>query len=195
MSEESSDNSFYFVDRPFQVSAEVIEPGPQGTVVVGCFANDRLIARRTVPMAEYDSLRNSRVLAEPRILGIRYAKETDQGLYGYVTVLIQNPQDLPQAEEAEREEENAPWKDSVPAFEEQGASPSPQPENKPESAGILFPLGSVSRAASERKFESRAEEFADMLEKMLFRNPPRTTPSAVQSVDDFLASLNHTTDR
>jgi hypothetical protein len=127
---------------------------PAGSLGLGAFLGDRLIARNTFPEELVEKLPLTQLFAEPVPL-LFQAGLGGPGIQGTLFAVVPaGPIEDSTDEEAE------PWAASVPRYEDA--------IGEPEQLQVLFPLGILVRVAGDRKFPADlAREAADLLQTAL----------------------------
>ncbi len=139
-----------------RVSTIADERTPDGSLCIGTFIGERLVARRIVPPETVDEIVRHGLFEEPVHLGL-IAVEEPPGLQCRLLALIE-------AERMSQEEESPeePWKTSVPQPEfEQDAEPEP-------GEAVPVMLGHIVRLDRDRKHpDDLHQEAVDVLQTVL----------------------------
>lgn len=128
---------------------------PESTVCIGSFLGDRMISRCAVPEETAEEFLQMELFQRPVALALN-VRRGGPGVEGSVLALV------PASEAMDRgEEEDAPWKRSVPGS---GYDDAVADEEQGEGQLVGIFLGEVVRFEEDRKHpESLVKEAADML--------------------------------
>lgn len=158
---------------PVQVRVEPVEDDrtPAGSVCLGTFIGERLVGRRVAPSEALEELREFHLFDDPVHLGL-VAYEDTPGLQCRLLALL--PADrfpISEEQDDEGEENEEPWRASVPApeFELEGEATGEQPTPSLEDgAAVPVYLGNIVRLSRDRKHpEDLAAEASDVLMTVL----------------------------
>ncbi len=143
---------------------------PEGSVCLGTFIEGRLVGRRVAPTEALEELREFHLFDDPVHLGL-VAYEDAPGLQCRLLALL--PADRfplsDEGEDSEEEEDNEPWRASVPvpSFELAEERPPRSEDETPsleDGAAVPVYLGNIVRLARDRKHpEDLAAEASDVL--------------------------------
>lgn len=179
---------------PVQVTVAPLddERAPEGTAL-GSYIGDRLVARCAMPREAIDRLMELELFSDPVPLAL-LAVEEDPGLQCRLFALV------PAERLTEGEDDDEPWKASVPSFEdsldygdddddEHDGEDSDDDEDDEDSAVASILLGHIVRFQKDRKFaDDLTAEAVDVLQKIVLGGGPLLDANS-KAVDDFLDSL------
>lgn len=165
---------------PVPVRVEQIEHhlAPEGTVCVGCFVKDRMIARCAIPREAAEEFLRMDFFRDAVALALG-AHAKDSVVEGNLLALVP-ASDAQRAQE--RVEEDA-WKDSVPGAGYEAAAGIQEVPDEGQLVGIF--LGQVVRFRKDRRFpDNLAREAADMLAGIVRGKVGNVVDRVIQDLDD-----------
>ena len=181
---------FVATATPLQVSVGPLpdERAPDG-VCLASRIDGRLVARCAMPGESIERLMELKLFEEPVLIGL-LAYEGEPGIQGRLVALV------PATRLTESDEENEPWKASVPSFEqkqrasggtaEEGEEGDGEEEEGSGLAAVL--LGHIVRFDRDRKHhDDLAREAVDILQRVVSGSP--LSDAAAKAIDDLLGSL------
>lgn len=181
---------FVATATPLQVSVGPLpdERAPDG-VCLASRIDGRLVARCAMPGESIERLMELKLFEEPVLIGL-LAYEGEPGIQGRLVALV------PATRLTESDEENEPWKASVPSFEqkqrasggtaEEGEDDDGEGEEGSGLAAVL--LGHIVRFDRDRKHhDDLAREAVDILQRVVSGSP--LSDAAAKAIDDLLGSL------
>ncbi|MFQ5678306.1 MAG: hypothetical protein ACE5HP_02490 [Gemmatimonadota bacterium] len=128
---------------------------PDGTLCVGCFVNDRLVARCAIPREAAQEFLGLDLFRQPVALALG-ARAGGPLVEGNLLALV------PASEAQEAEPGEEPWKESVPGSGFEAAAGIQERGDEGQLVGIF--LGQVVRFQEDRRFpDNLVREAADML--------------------------------
>ena len=166
---------------PVEIEARPIEHEavPEGSVGLGYYYRDRLIARGIVTPDAVDAI--GTLLQGPVSVALA-ASEDDRGNIDARFCLV-----LPVDAEAEAEDEpHEPWRDGITSGTEAWRGDEPQEDGAVEPQLALLPIGHVVRSARDRQHESVADDARDMLANLI---EGRAQDAVTKAIDDLLNNL------
>lgn len=180
---------FVATATPLQVSVGPLpdERAPDG-VCLASRIDGRLVARCAMPGESIERLMELKLFEEPVLIGL-LAYEGEPGIQGRLVALV------PATRLTESDEENEPWKASVPSFEQkQRASGGAAEEGEEDDGGeegsglAAVLLGHIVRFDRDRKHhDDLAREAVDILQRVVSGSP--LSDAAAKAIDDLLGSL------
>lgn len=151
---------------------------PRGHTCLGTYLGDRLIARRIVPEELVGQILALDLLDEPVNLALA-AREEDPGLKCHLFAMVEIPEGG-----LEPDEEEAPWKASVPSSNYERAVADDESSGSSPSVGLLF-LGEVVRFENDRRHpDDLPREAADVLRTVLKGKLSSATEKAIERLLD-----------
>ncbi len=154
---------------------------PDGAVGLGYYYDGHLIARSVVAAGAMDTIQS--LLSEPVSVALAAREDEDGNIDGRFCLVLPM-----EADQAEQEGADEPWRDSVPAPPSEVDSSSGTATNgggEPQFA--LLPIGNVIRPASERRHpEDVAHDAREMLDTLLTGGGRDAVQKAI---DDRLKSI------
>ena len=145
------------------------ERAPAGTVCLGTFIDQRLVARCVVPPELHETLERHHVFGVPVRL-VLSAREGPPGLQCQLFALAPLPPEAVRDAEAEGEDEpDEPWADSLPGARYEAATRTGEGgEGRGEEPIAVIPLGQIVRFAQDRLHpDSLSLEAADVLGRIV----------------------------
>lgn len=181
---------FVATATPLQVSVGPLpdDRAPDG-VCLASRIDGRLVARCAMPGESIDRLMELKLFEEPVLIGL-LAYEGEPGIQGRLVALV------PATRLTESNEENEPWKASVPSFEQAQrtgrlgeAEEGDEPADDAEGSGLAAVLlGHIVRFDRDRKHrDDLAREAVDILQRVVSGTP--LSDAAAKAIDDLLGSL------
>ena len=181
---------FVATATPLQVSVGPLpdERAPDG-VCLASRIDGRLVARCAMPGESIERLMELKLFEEPVLIGL-LAYEGEPGIQGRLVALV------PATRLTDSNEENEPWKASVPSFEQKqrGAGASEEEGDgddaeEGEGSGLAAVLlGHIVRFDRDRKHHGDlAREAVDILQRVVAGAP--LSDAAAKAIDDLLGSL------
>jgi hypothetical protein len=149
--------AFVLTDRPVPIRVTPMDDDrtPEGMVCLGTVMNGRVVARCVVPPEALEFIESRKLFEEPVPIALA-AHEESPGLQCRLFAVIP----LPPGELDQEDEEDEPWRASVPSSDFD-REPAPA-EAEPRQAAIL--LGHIVRFERDRKHpDSIGMEAADVL--------------------------------
>lgn len=180
---------FVATATPLQVSVGPLpdERAPDG-VCLASRIDGRLVARCAMPGESIERLMELKLFEEPVLIGL-LAYEGEPGIQGRLVALV------PATRLTESDEENEPWKASVPSFEQKqrasagAAEEGEEDDGEEEGSGLAAVLlGHIVRFDRDRKHhDDLAREAVDILQRVVSGSP--LSDAAAKAIDDLLGSL------
>lgn len=175
--------------EPVELEAKPIEHDavPEDGVAVGYYYNDALIARSVVAPESLEAIHG--ILSAPVSLALAATVDEQGNIDGRVCLVLP----VETGEIRQEEEDDEPWKASVPApppeIEQGYGYDSGYDENDGlnEARMVLLPIGNVVRSASDRHhLDDAADDAREMLENLL---AGRARDAVAKAIDDLLKSI------
>jgi len=172
--------------EPLPIEARPIEheATPEDALALAYYYRGNVIARGVVPIGAVDAIR--KLLSTPVSVALAASEDDDGNIEGRVCLVL--PVDPARFHaEFEDDEEDEPWKASVPApppeiFGESAFDPAP---DRPHIT--LLPIGNVVRSARDRNHpEDVPADVREMLENLL---AGRGRDAVAKAIDDLLDSI------
>ena len=166
---------------PVEIEARPIEHEavPEGSVGLGYYYRDRLIARGIVTPDAVDAI--GTLLQGPVSVALA-ASEDDRGNIDARFCLV-----LPVDAEAEAEDEpREPWRDGITSGTEAWRGDEPHEGGTAEPQLALLPIGHVVRSARDRQHDSVADDAREMLANLI---AGRAQDAVTKAIDDLLNNL------
>jgi hypothetical protein len=172
--------------EPLPIEARPIEheATPEDALALAYYYRGNMIARGVVPIGAVDAIR--KLLSTPVSVALAAAEDDQGNIEGRVCLVL--PMDPAQLHsEFEDDEDDEPWKASVPApppeiFGEPSFDPTP---DRPHIT--LLPIGNVIRSARDRNHpEDVPADVREMLENLL---AGRGRDAIAKAIDDLLESI------
>ena len=145
------------------------ERAPAGTVCLGTFIDERLVARCVVPPELHETLERHHVFGVPVRL-VLSAREGPPGLQCQLFALAPLPPEAVRDTESQAEPEpEEPWADSLPGARYEAATQATEGgEVRSDEPIAVIPLGQIVRFASDRRHpDSLSLEAADVLGRIV----------------------------
>lgn len=192
MYDQSSPGSSSGPDRPTVVvaSAEplrlrtsrVEHPSiPEGALGLGTYVEGKLIGRQPITPESVDAYRA--LLAVPRRLVYVAFEQDDGSVEGQLSAMIPPSEAARFQRSAKEDDEEEPWKESVPSFEAKMAEHGDGADEIDDTEQVaLLPLGKVVRLAARRTRSDLAAEAADVLRSVV-------REGTLEIVDQFLDTI------
>jgi len=158
---------------------------PEGALGLGTYVEGKLIGRQPITPESVDAYRA--LLAVPRRLVYVAFEQDDGSVEGQLSAMIP-PSEAARFQRRQKEEdEEEPWKASVPSFEakmaeQQGEAADDADEIDDTEQVALLPLGKVVRLAARRTRPDLAAEAADVLRSVV-------REGTLEIVDQFLDTI------
>lgn len=157
---------------------------PEGALGLGTYVEGKLIGRQPITPESIDAYRA--LLAVPRRLVYVAFEQDDGSVEGQLSAMIP-PSEAARFQRRQKEEdEEEPWKASVPSFEAKMAErddPADAADEIDDTEQVaLLPLGKVVRLAARRTRSDLAAEAADVLRSVV-------REGALEIVDQFLDTI------
>lgn len=172
--------------EPLSIEARAIEHDavPDGNVGLAYFYDDHMIARSVIDSDAMDSINS--LLRNPVMVALAASEDEDGNIDARVCLVL--PVEGDAAARAEPEEEDEPWKASVPAPPPEIGSDydsADGDEEKPKMA--LLPIGNVVRNMGDRNHpDDVAADASEMLRNLLLG---QARDAVQKAIDDLLNSL------
>lgn len=172
--------------EPLPIEARPIEheATPEDALALAYYYRGNMIARGVVPIGAVDAIR--KLLSTPVSVALAAAEDDQGNIEGRVCLVL--PMDPAQLHsEFEDDEDDEPWKASVPApppeiFGAPSFDPTP---DRPHIT--LLPIGNVIRSARDRNHpEDVPADVREMLENLL---AGRGRDAIAKAIDDLLESI------
>lgn len=160
---------------------------PEDGLAVGYYLDDALIARSVVARESMDAIHN--ILSFPVSLALAATEDEQGNIDGRVCLIL--PIEAGEAS-LEAEEEDEPWKASVPEPPpeiEQGYDDgyAGAEDEDDEERMVLLPIGNVVRPAHDRHHpDDAADDAREMLENLL---TGKARDAVAKAIDDLLDSI------
>lgn len=174
----SPDVALAGTEQPIVIRVQPVEDSraPEGTVCLGTFIGDRLVARCVVPPELHRTLERHDVFGEPVRL-VLSARAAPPGLQCQLFALAPlSPEALRDAAEDDEDEEEAPWASSLPGARFEAAVEGLGPRDPQANGGeggesepvAVIPLGQIVRFDRDRRHpDSLSLEAADVLGRIV----------------------------
>ncbi|HSL72051.1 MAG TPA: hypothetical protein VK864_17515 [Longimicrobiales bacterium] len=155
---------------------------PEGSVALGYYHSDRLVARGVVSPDAVEAIRE--LLTDPVSLALAATEDDDGNIDARVCLVL--PIDPDALSDDEDEEPEEPWKASLPSLP-RGIESAGDPENPDRPRLALLPIGNVVRGHRERNHPDNATaDLREMLENLI---AGRAQDAVQKAIDDLLNSL------
>ena len=195
--DEEGEHKAVFVSTAIPVQVTVMplddERAPEGSAL-GSYIGDRLVARCAMPREAIDRLMELDLFSDPVPLAL-LAVEEEPGLQCRLFALV------PAERLTEGEDDDEPWKASVPSFEESleygdddedddsDDEDDDDEDDDGDSAVASILLGHIVRFQKDRKFAGDlTAEAVDVLQKIVLGGGPLLDANS-KAVDDLLDSI------
>jgi hypothetical protein len=170
----SPDVALAGTEQPIIIRVQPVEDSraPEGTVCLGTFIGDRLVARCVVPPELHRTLERHDVFGEPVRL-VLSARAAPPGLQCQLFALAPlSPEALRDAADDDEDEEEAPWAASLPGarFDAavEGLAGEAHPNGGESEPVAVIPLGQIVRFDRDRRHpDSLSLEAADVLGRIV----------------------------
>lgn len=158
-------------ENPIVIRVRPIEDqrAPEGTVCLGTFIDERLVARCVVPPELHETLERHHVFGVPVRL-VLSAREGPPGLQCQLFALAPLPPEAVRDADADAEEEpDEPWAGSLPGARYEAAVEGEEGgAGRVEEPIAVIPLGQIVRFAHDRRHpDSLSLEAADVLGRIV----------------------------
>lgn len=173
--------------EPLPIEARPIEheATPEDALALAYYYRGNMIARGVVPIGAVDAIR--KLLSTPVSVALAAAEDDQGNIEGRVCLVL--PMDPAQLHsEFEDDEDDEPWKASVPAPPTEIFDGGYATEEEPRGHHIaLLPIGNVVRGYADRSYpEDIAGDVREMLENLL---AGRAKDAVAKAIDDLLNSI------
>lgn len=171
--------------EPVELEAQPIEHEgiPEGNIGVGYYLRDALIARSVVAPESMAAIRS--ILSTPVSVALAATVDEQGNIDGRVCLVlpIEGNDLAPETEE----EDNEPWKASVPTPPMEIERDYAEDADFDETRVVLLPIGNVVRSAHDRNHPDDASfDAREMLDNLL---AGQARDAVAKAIDDLLRSL------
>lgn len=169
--------------EPVALEAKPIEHEavPDGSVGVGYYYHDALIARSAIAPESMEAIHS--ILSSPVSVALAASVDDEGNIDGRVCLVL--PVDSEHVRE-EEDEADEPWKASVPAPPPEIEQGYDDAEDSPPRV-VMLPIGNVVRPARDRKHpDDPAGDAREMLINLL---DGRAQDAVAKAIDDLLRSI------